>query len=105
MQTHYDDQHDIGFIDRLRRRAEVAKAASASTIAAGAKDEELGRWKSTNGMHAIHLSDDEQRILRISIGGGDHLPVTMNYVTYRGNTGECLKLLRMAIAALNECPE
>lgn len=105
MQTHFDDQHRSDFLQRLKKRAEIAKDASASTIAAGSDNEELGAWKASSGMHARHLADDEQSILRISVGGGEHLPVTMNYVTYRGRTGDCIKLLEKAIAALRECPE
>lgn len=48
---------------------------------------------------------DEQGILRISVGGGDHLPVTLNYCTIRGSVGDCIKMLEMALDALRDSPE
>jgi len=104
MQTHEDSQHK--FIAELRERAAKANTAAASVIAAGEKDEqELGSWKASNGVHCRHLPDDPQGILRLSIGGGEHLPVTMNYVVVRGRVGQCIELLEKALVALRECPE
>jgi hypothetical protein len=104
MQTHYDQQH--AFIDRLRERAEKAQKAAASTIAAGGENEqELGSWRASNGMHCRHMPDDEQGILRLSIGGGEHLPTTMNYLVVRGKIGQCIELLEKALVALRQCPE
>lgn len=78
MQTHSDKSHQ--FIDELQRRAAKAEKAAASVITAGEKgEEELGSWKASNGFHCRHMPDDPQGILRLSIGGGEHLPVTMNY--------------------------
>lgn len=106
MQTHYDDNHQSAFIDRLRERAAKAEKAAASVITAGEEGEqELGRWKASNGVHCRHLPDDPQGILRISIGGGEHLPVTMNYIVIRGKVSQCIDLLEKALAALRECPE
>ena len=106
MQTHYDNNHQSAFIDALRDRAAKAEKAAASVIAAGEKDEqELGSWKASNGVHCRHLPDDPQGILRMSIGGGEHLPVTMNYVVVRGKIGQCIELLEKALVALRECPE
>jgi hypothetical protein len=42
---------------------------------------------------------------RLSIGGGEHLPVTLNYVVVRGKIGQCIDLLEKALVALRECPE
>ena len=104
MQTHGDAEHN--FITRLRERAANANAAAASVITAGEKDEqELGSWKASNGVHCRHLPDDPQGILRLSVGGGEHLPVTMNYVVVRGKIGQCIELLEKALVALRECPE
>ena len=103
-QTHEDQTH--GFLEVLRDRAAKAEKAAASVIAAGEKDEqELGSWKASSGVHCRHLPDDPQGILRLSIGGGDHLPVTMNYVVVRGKIGQCIDLLEKALVALRECPE
>jgi hypothetical protein len=49
------------------------------------------------------LESVERRSL--SIGGGEHLPVTMNYVVVRGKIGQCIELLEKALVALRECPE
>jgi hypothetical protein len=104
MQSHEDSQHN--FIVKLRERAAKANTAAASVIAAGEKDEqELGSWKASNGVYCRHLPDDPQGILRLSIGGGEHLPVTMNYVVVRGKIGQCIELLEKALVALRECPE
>ena len=106
MQTHYDNNHRNQFIDALRERADKAEKAAASVITAGEQGEqELGSWKASNGVHCRHMPDDPQGILRLSIGGGDHLPVTMNYVVARGKIGQCIELLEKALVALRECPE
>jgi len=108
-QTHEDESHETFkklFLAELQERALKAEQASASVITAGEKHEkELGSWKASNGVHCRHLPDDPQGILRISCGGGEHLPVTMNYVVVRGKIGQCIGLLEKALAALRECPE
>lgn len=104
--THENSSHSSGFIERLQQRADLAERAAASTIAAGASvEEELGAWKASNGIHCRHMPDDEQGILRLSIGGGDHLPAKMNYLVIRGKVGQCIELLEKALVALRECPE
>lgn len=108
MQTHDDNNHGLRqrFLNELRGRADRAEKASASVIAAGSENEKpLASWKSSNGVHVKHLPDDEQKILRISAGGGDHLPVTMNYVVIRGPVGQCIELLEKVLVALRESPE
>lgn len=54
-------------------------------------------------MYCVRRPDDEQGILRISVGGGVQT-VDVNYCVYRGDLAKCLHLLRMAICALEECP-
>lgn len=106
MQTHYDEQHRKEFMELLEARAKVGKATKASEITTGkAGEEPLAKWKGSNGVHVTHMPDDEQGILRISCGGGDNLPVTMNYLTIRGRVGECISLLEKALVALRESPE
>ena len=106
MQTHEDIQHTNDFMQRLRDRAAKAQDDKTSQITTGKPGEqELGSWKASNGLHVKHMPDDEQGILRISVGGGDKLPVTMNYLTIRGRVGDCIALLEKAIVALRECPE
>ena len=107
MDSHLDRQHDITkFMGELQGRAAKARKNKTSQITTGKDGEKpLGAWKGSNGVHVKHMPDDEQGILRISCGGGDHLPVTMNYLTIRGGVGQCIELLEKAIVALRECPE
>ena len=119
MQTHDDNNHGLRerFLSELRNRADRSEKAGAAAITAGAPDEKpLAQWKASNGMHVRHLPDDglhgssrtlivEQGILRISAGGGDHLPVTLNYLVVRGPVGKCIELLEKALVALRESPE
>lgn len=106
MQTHYDDQHKKEFLELLEARARLSKAIKASEITTGKDSEKpLASWKASNGIHVTHMPDDEQGILRISCGGGDTLPLKLNYLVIRGRVGECIDLLEMAIAGLRECPE
>lgn len=105
MQTHRSHDHDHLFTKRLEERADEAVAAGASTVAAGRPGEQpLAEWQASNGVHVHHMVDDEQKILRISVGGGDNLPVPMTYTTFRGDRLECIKLLSKAIYALREGP-
>lgn len=101
-QTHENITH--GFLERLIERTKQQKVAS--TIAAGKPGEiPICQWKASNGIHCTRLPDDEQGILRISIGGGEHLPVTMNYASVRGSIGQVIELLEKTLVALRECPE
>ena len=107
MQTHHDRNHDItAFMGKLQGRAAKAVKDKTSQITTGKPGETpLSRWKGSNGVHVTHMPDDEQGILRISLGGGEELPVTMNYMTIRGGVGQCIDLLEKAIVALKESPE
>ena len=116
MQTHDDRSHnpiidsipresEEDFMGRLRDRADEAMRAGSSTITAGKEGEQaLEKWKA-NGVHVQRLPEDEQGVLRISIGGGPNLPVALNYCSFRGNRRHCLHLLKKAVAALEELPE
>lgn len=105
MQTHDDYQHRINesarFMERLKQRAEQDKGKS--QITAGRDSEEpLFVWTHEE-VQVRHMPDDEQGILRISIGGG-HTPVPLNYCVIRGDVGQCIELLEKAIAALRAAP-
>lgn len=103
MQTHEDAQHKTSFIERLRERADAAEKAKASVITSGAHGEKaLAEWKS-GGISVRHMPDDEQGILRISIGGGK-TPVPVEYCVFRGDLGQCIALLERAIVALRAAP-
>lgn len=109
MQTH--DDYDFAFppkrgqiaeqfMRELEGRAQLIKAAERSQIASGFDGERvLDKWEA-NGVQVVQRPDDIQGILRISIGGGEQLPVSLNYLTFRGDRGKCVDLLRKALAAL-----
>lgn len=85
------------FMSRHDQRAREMLALGLSKLAAG--DPPLAEW-SHRGMNVERLPDDEQRILRISIGGGDHLPINGDYCVFRGDRLACLRLLRKAVEAV-----
>ena len=101
MQTHHDDQHTSEFMDRLIERADASIKNKLSQITTGIDDEEpLSRWKH-KGINCVHLPEDEQKILRISIGGSDKSqPVELDYCNFRGDRGKVINLLYRAIDAL-----
>lgn len=108
MQSHDNGSHSLReeFLNALRGKADRMGAKGTSSIASGELNEEpICVWKGSNGVHCRKLPDDEHKVLRISIGGGDHLPVTLNYCTVRGDIGQCIELLEKALKALRECPE
>jgi len=99
--THSDADAGGPFIKRLRERAVQMTRAGKSTIAAGTPGEDaLASWQS-HGVHVTQMPDDEQGILRISVGGGT-TPVPLNYCTFRGDHARCVDLLRKALRALED---
>ena len=102
MQTHEDSDQQL-FLNRLRERANQMTKAQQSGIAAGKLGEPvLAEW-TAHGVHVEHRPDDEQGIMRISIGGnppGHALP--MSYCSIRGDLGQCIDLLTNAIEALKD---
>ena len=114
MQTHEDSdfiqhlRHD--FMDRLQQRADQCVKDKSSEITGGKEGEKpLAVWRH-KGMQVTHRPDDEQGILRISIGGivevplHGKLPVHFEYCVIRGSVGQCIDLLERAIAALRQAP-
>ena len=103
MQTHMDNSHGSEFMKLLRERANEAVKNKASEITAGKEGEQpLAVWKS-NGVGCRHMPDDEQGILRISIGGCE-TAVGLNYCVIRGDLGQCIGLLEKALVALRDAP-
>ena len=103
MQTHEDRAHRTEFLRRLKRRANDMVRDKQSEITAGKEGEEpLAEWKHA-GISVRHMPDDEQGILRISIGGGS-TSVPLNYCVFRGGVGSCIDLLEKAVAALKAAP-
>ena len=109
MQTHLDSDFVDNeqrkkfrdeFLQRLTARADQSMKEEKAKITYGADGEQIvAEWKA-NGVGVRQMPDDPQGILRISIGGGDHLPVIVNYCTFRGSRGHCIDLLRKALQAL-----
>lgn len=101
MNSHLDsDARRSQFLDELQRRAEHIKGEGRSQITGGKEGEESqAEWKS-HGVNVRQLPDDDQGILRISIGGGANLPVAVNYCVFRGERSRCIDLLRKALKAL-----
>jgi len=88
------------FIKELAGRAETIKKQEGSQITSGFDGEPfLAKWTAAN-VQVVQRPDDPQDILRISIGGGDHLPVSLNYCVIRGDRKRCIQLLQRAIKAL-----
>lgn len=111
MQSHLDsdfmrrNQLSERFLAELQGRVEAIKQQEASQITGGTDGElVLAEWES-NSVHVKQRPDDPQGILRISIGGGDDLPVSLNYLVFRGNRGKCVDLLRKALKALETDPK
>ena len=106
MQTHDDKDameakfREEIFLKKLEERAGKMKERKMSEITAGKENEPIiAQWRA-HGMQVTVRPDDEQGILRISVGGGDKTPVPLNYCTVRGDIGACIKLLERAIRAL-----
>ena len=93
-------ESEAKFRKTLEHRANFLQDNQASTIAGGKKGEKLGDIVESGDFGIRKLPDDTQGILRISIGGGPHLPVSANYCSYRGDKGMCIDLLEQALTAL-----
>lgn len=76
MQTHDNSNHGLReeFLNALRGKADKMGAKGTSSITAGELNEEpICEWKGSNGVHCRKMPDDEHGVLRISIGGGEHV--------------------------------
>lgn len=100
MKSYEDQQRE--FLKRLEERAAEMVRDKKSEITAGRNDEQtLAEWN-FRGIGVRQLPDDEQGILRISIGGD--VNVNINYCVFRGNRQACINLLRDALVALQQKP-
>lgn len=102
MQTHEDGDalkaHDL--IDRLKHRAEMAELRGDGQITMGTDGEKPIRQMNFDGMSVVQRPDDQDGILRISIGGGDHLPIEADYCVFRGDPTAICVLLKRALRAV-----
>ena len=99
MQTHEDsDVFDHEQWNRLMERARKGQRESTAEITAGKPGEpELDKWRAECGMNIVQRPDDEQGILRVSVGGK---PAVIDYCVFRGDRAKCAELLERAAAAL-----
>lgn len=104
MQTHEDADASLpdDFMDRLEQRAMDTLARKASQIASGKDSEDpVDAWRGVGGIGVVKLPNDEQGILRISVGGG--IPSEGgDYCSFRGNRLACAALLERAARSLRE---
>lgn len=110
MDSHFDPDHPSRanrrseFMRELEIRADTIRSLGKSRITGGADDEPvISKWESC-GIGVVQRPNDGQGILRISVGGGEDLPVNVNYVVFRGDRADCIKLLRRALKALEVGP-
>jgi hypothetical protein len=77
--------------------------AGAAEITAGAPGEPiLAEWRYKT-LSIVERPEDEQKILRISVGGG--VPgADISYCVFRGDRTQCAYLLESAAAALRAGP-
>lgn len=86
---------------RLEQRATEATAQGKAQIPGGKPGEEpVGAWRG-GGVNVTRMPDDEQGILRISIGGcTPH--VAADYCVFRGDPRACADMLKRAWTVMEE---
>lgn len=107
MESHMDNQHTRSlnkeWLESLQKKAEKVVAAEASSITVGkAGESPLTEYDADNGVFVRRMPEDEHGIIRVSVGGGDNLPVKGDYCTFRGNAKQAVKLLHKAIQAIEQ---
>lgn len=105
MDSHLDsDSRRSAFLEQLRSKADTIHSQGRSNITGGVDGEPvISRWESC-GIGVMQRPNDDQGILRLSIGGGDNLPVNVNYCVFRGERQACIDLLKRALTALEVGP-
>jgi len=101
MDSHLDsDSRRSEFLEQLRASSETIHSQGRSKITGGSDGEPvLSRWESC-GIGVMQRPADPQGVLRISVGGGEDLPVNVNYCVFRGDREACITLLKRALAAM-----
>lgn len=104
MNTHDDFAHTSSkkrlFLRELEERAKKMVDNRASAITGGSPGEPVVDNWTENGIMVTKRPDDEQGIMRISIGGGPNTPVNIDYCVFRGDLGDAVDLLERALVAL-----
>ena len=104
MQSHDDRDFQRDWLASLEEKADRMREAGKSEITGGKEGEKpLAEWKD-KGITVQHMPPDEHGILRISVGGGQDIPIPLNYCVFRGNRGHCVDLLRIALKAMEKGP-
>ncbi len=100
MPSHRDQDHQLRreFLKELELRAEIMTDLAKNDLQQG---QVLQQWKH-DGVTVQNLPDDRQHILRISIGGGDHLPIHGDYCNFRGDQSKCIQLLTRCLEAMKQ---
>lgn len=103
MQTHNDSdfrKSDLqSMLSNLKQEADKMTAEGSNQITAG-KPGELSEFEFNHkGFRVKKLPDDENGVLRISIGGVPS-DLDFNYCVIRGDRDQCIELLRKALKAL-----
>lgn len=106
MQTHDDrdfrspiPEPKEHFEAKLERRANRMVRDHSSQITAGRPGERAEASWMACGIHVTKLPDDEQGILRVSVGGGV-AGFDADYCVFRGDQRRCVGLVRAALNAL-----
>lgn len=101
--------HDVlnteskAWLESIEEKAARLKAEQKSGITGGYEGEEpLQEYQAANEVHVRRLPPDPHGLIRISVGGGDNLPIRCNYLVFRGNPKQAIQLLRKALTALEE---
>ncbi len=98
MGSHSDIDHERRqeFLKDLQRRAEIMADLGKNELS---QRKPIRRWRH-GGVTVEELDADMNDVLRISIGGGDHLPVPGDYCRFRGDQSRCIRLLEKALKAI-----
>lgn len=101
MGSHQDTDHGLAqrrseFLKDLQRRAEIMTDLGKNELQ---QRKPIRRWRH-DGVTVEELDEDMNAVLRISIGGGDHLPVPGDYCRFRGDQSRCIHLLEKALEAM-----
>jgi len=97
MASHSDSDHEMKarVLDELRMKAELMEDLGKNDLALGNVQSE----SRLDGIHIRQLPPDKQGVLRLSIGGRPDMEGTQ-YLTYRGDTRQCVELLEQALSAI-----
>ena len=99
MGSHYDKDHKAirqSFIDELKLRSEIMTDLGKNRL----QNEKVQEQWFHDEIQVQRLPDDRQGILRISIGGGDDLPIRGDYCNFRGDQSKCITLLERVLNAM-----